>query len=265
MKLRTILFSLSTLVIMANAGFFDHDKAYYDAHPKEAESKFKECDKAMAHAMIDKDKGKFQEIRNDAECKASGKAYREYKNKLWKIEHEAKQKKRAEEKAKKEAIFNKEYPEQLATLEKMLYAEFYMIKDSCGYSGFGNISAKCKAYQDIKKKRKKQALEELISRYNGDNLIAYRKKTCKEQGYQNVNCGLAISAAAKDEKDTIARLKTDKVSLKKVFNECSVQAKAFRKKMKWTDANALTQSFKCRTAMAAARDFGVFGLSQPMK
>lgn len=56
MKLRTILFSLTTLVIMADTGFFDHDKAYYDAHPKEAESKFKECDKAMAHAMIDKDK-----------------------------------------------------------------------------------------------------------------------------------------------------------------------------------------------------------------
>jgi len=57
----------------------------------------------------------------------------------------------------------------------------------------------------------------------------------------------------------------DKVSLKKVFNECSVQVKVFRKKMKWNDANALTQSFKCRTAMVAARDFGIFGLSKPMK
>lgn len=105
----------------------------------------------------------------------------------------------------------------------------------------------------------------MIVKHNGDDLIAYRKQTCKEKGYQNINCGLAISAAAKDEKDTISRLKTDKVSLKKVFNECSIQAKVFRKKMKWNDANALTQSFKCRTAMAAARDFGVFGLSQPMR
>jgi len=265
MKLKTILFSLSTMVIMVNAGFFDHDKAYYDSHSKEAESKITECDKAMAHAMIEKDKEKYQKIRNDAECKSSRKAYREYKNKLWKVEHEAKQKKRAEAKAKKEALFNKEYPEQLSILEKIPYAEFCLLKDSCGYSVLGNASAKCKAYHDIKQKRENKALEDLISKHNGDDLIAYRKKTCKEQGYQNVNCGLAISAATKDEKDTISRLKMDKVSLKKVFNECSVQVKVFRKKMKWNDANALTQSFKCRTAMVAARDFGIFGLSKPMK
>jgi len=253
------------MVIMANAGFFDHDKAYYASHLEDAEEKIKSCRKEMAIARIDKDKEKFMAIRKDQECKDAFDAVKEHKRKIRKAEYEVKQKKRAAEKAKKEAIFNKEYPVQLATLEKMPYAEFYILKDSCGYSGFGNASAKCKAYHDIKQKRENQALEDLISKHNGDDLIAYRRKTCKEQGYQNVNCGLAISAAAKDEKDTTLRLKADKVSLTKVFNECSVQVKAFRKKMKWNDANTLTQSFKCRTAMAAARDFGIFGLSKPMK
>ncbi len=47
MKLKSILFGLSIMAISANAGFFDHDKAYYDKHPEEAQSKFKLCDKAV--------------------------------------------------------------------------------------------------------------------------------------------------------------------------------------------------------------------------
>jgi hypothetical protein len=74
-----------------------------------------------------------------------------------------------------------------------------------------------------------------------------------------------MGATAKDEQDTIKRLSGDKEALKKVFNECSSKVAAYQKKMKWNEANALTQSFKCRTAMAAARNFGVFGFSQPMK
>jgi len=265
MKLKIILLSLSMMTIFANAWFFDHDKAYYASNLEDAEEKIKSCKKEMAIARIDKDKEKFMAIMKDQECEDAFDAVKEHNRKIRKVEYEAKQKKRAEEKAKKEAIFNKEYPEQLATLERMPYAEFYKLKDSCGYIGLSNVSAKCKAYHDIKQKRENKAIEDLISKHNGDDLIAYREKTCKEQGYQNVNCRLALSAAAKDEKDTIVRLKTDKAALKKVFNECSVQVKAFQKKMKWNDANALTQSFKCRTATAAARDFGVFGLSQPMK
>ncbi len=120
-------------------------------------------------------------------------------------------------------------------------------------------------YQELRLKRKDQAMADLISQHQGDDLIAYREKTCKEKGFQSAECDLAMGATAKDEQDTIKRLSADKEALKKVFNECSAKVAAFQKKMKWNDANALTQSFKCRTAMAAARNFGVFGLSQPMK
>lgn len=264
MKLKSILFGLSILMISANAGLFDHDKAYYASHLDNADEKIKDCKKAMAIARIDRDKEKVMELRKDEECKAAFDAVREHKHKIRKAKYEAEQKKRAEEKAKADAQYKIDYKEQLSLQEKMPYAEFYKIKDSCGLA-IGRVSAKCKVYQELKLKRKDQAMAELISKHQGDALIAYRKKTCKEKGFQNAECDLAMGATAKDEQDTIKRLSSNKEALKKVFNECSVQVKAFQKKMKWNDANALTQSFKCRTAMAAARNFGVFGLSKPMK
>lgn len=101
MKLRTILFSLSTMVIMANAGFFDHDKAYYTSHLEDAEEKIKSCKKEMAIARIDKDKEKFMAIRKDQECKDAFDAIKEHKRKIRKAEYEVKQKKEPQKKLKK--------------------------------------------------------------------------------------------------------------------------------------------------------------------
>jgi len=264
MKLRSILFGLSIMAISANAGFFDHDKAYYASHLDDANEKIKDCKKAMAIARIDKDKEKVMELMKDEECKASFDAVKDHKRQIWEEERKARAKKEAEEKAKADAQYKIDYKEQLALQTKMPYAEFYKIKDSCGLA-IGRVSAKCKVYQELRLKRKDQAMTDLISQHQGDNLIAYREKTCKENSFQGAECDLAMGATAKDEQDTIKRLSADKEALKKVFNECSAKVAAYQKKMKWNDANALTQSFKCRTAMAAARNFGVFGLSQPMK
>ena len=264
MKLKSILLGLTIIAISSNAGLFDHDKAYYASHLDDANEKIKDCKKAMAIARIDKDKEKAMELMKDEECKASFDAVKEHKRKIWEEERKARAKKEAEEKAKADAQYKIDYKEQLALQTKMPYAEFYKIKNSCGLA-FGKVSAKCKVYQELKLKRKDQAMADLISQHQGDDLIVYRKKTCKEKGFQSAECDLAMGAIAKDEQDTIKRLSADKEALKKVFNECSAKVAAFQKKMKWNDANALTQSFKCRTAMAAARKFGVFGLSQPMK
>ncbi len=264
MKLRSILFGLSIMAISANAGFFDHDKAYYDKHPEEAQSKFKLCDKAVAVALGKGDMTLAEKYDKDPECKAAKKSYFEHRRAAQKAKYAAEQKKRAEEKAKADAQYEIDYKEQLELQKKMPYAEFYKIKDSCGLA-IGRVSAKCKVYQELRLKRKDQAMADLISQHQGDDLIAYREKTCKEKGFQSADCDLAMGATAKDEQDTIKRLSADKEALKKVFNECSAKVAAYQKKMKWNEANALTQSFKCRTAMAAARNFGVFGLSQPMK
>jgi len=264
MKLISILFGLFVVVITANAGLFDHDKAYYASHLDNADEKIKDCKKAIAIARIDKDKDKVIELMKDEECKAAFEAVREHKRKIRKAKYAVDQKKRAEEKAMADAKYEIDYKEQLELQKKMSYAEFYKIKDSCGWA-IGKVSAQCKVYQELRLKRKDQAMVDIISQHQGDDLIAYRKKTCKEQGYQSANCDLSIGATAKDEQDTIKKLSGDKEALKKVFNECSAKVAAYQKKMKWNEANTLTQSFKCRTVMAAARNFGVFGLSQPMK
>jgi len=264
MKLKTILFGLSILSIFANAGFFDHDKAYYDKHPEEAEAKFKLCDKAITVALGKGDMKLAEKYDKDSECKAAHKSYIEHRRAVQKAKYQEEQKKRAEEKAKADAQYKIDYKKELELQTKMPYTQFDKIKNSCGLA-IGRISAKCKVYQELRVKRKNQAMTELISKHQGDELIEYRKKTCKEKGFQSPECDIAMGATAKDEKDTIAKLSADKGALKKVFNECSVKSTAFQKKMKWNDANALTQSFKCRTAMAAARNFGVYGLSQLMK
>ena len=62
MRLKIILFGLSILIGSANAGFFDHDKAYYASHLDNADEKIKDCKKAMAIACVDKDKEKVREL-----------------------------------------------------------------------------------------------------------------------------------------------------------------------------------------------------------
>ncbi len=273
MKLKAILFGLSILIGSANAGLFDHDKAYYASHLDDADEKIKDCKKAMAIARIDKDKEKVMGLMKDEECKAAFNAVKDHKRQIWEEKRKAREKKRAEETAKKKVLYEAEYKKQLDIFKEADYDKFMSLgKQDCEYyygSSFGsNLSlkdAKCKAWKELQKEKVARAMDKLFSLHQGDELIAYRKEVCKKEGYQSASCKLATEATAKDERESIQKLSTDKETLKRVFNECSNRVKEFRKKMKWTEANTLTSSFKCRTAMAAARKFGIFGLSQPMK
>ena len=273
MKLKAILFGLSVLIGSANAGLFDHDKSYYASHMDDADEKIKDCKKAMAIARIDKDKEKFMEIMKDEECKAAFDAVKAHKRQIWEEKRKAREKKEAEEKVKKKVLFDAEYKKQLDVFKAADYDRFMSLgKQDCEYyygSSFGsNLSlkdAKCKAWKELQKDKIATAIDKLFSQYRGDELISYRKEVCKKEGYQSESCTLATEATAKDERETIQRLSVDKEALKKIFNACSNRVKMYRKKMKWNDANTLTSSFNCRTAMAAARKYGIFGLSQPMK
>ena len=265
MKLRYILFGVSVMMLSANANFFDNDKVYYDKHPKEAESKVKLCGKAVAIALGKGDMKLAEKYEKDAECKAAKESYFENLKKIRKEKYEAEQKARAEKIAKEKAQYKIDYKNQLVLQKKMPYEEFVKIQKSCGFSSSNRFSAQCKVYKELKLKRANQAMENLISQYQGDDLIAYKKKICEKEGSQSANCTLAVEARVKDEKETIKRLSNDKEALKKVFNECSVEVGKYQKRRDWDKVKLVTQSFKCYTAMAAARSFGVYGLSKPMK
>ena len=234
MKLQTIILGLCTISTLATAGFFDNDKAYYDKHPKEAEAKFKECEKNMAHAMIDQDKEQYQEIVNDAECIASKKSYKEYKQKIYKAKYEAEQKKRAEEKAEKEAQFKIDYKKQLTLQQEMPYEEFVKIYNSCRLT-FGAPTAECKVYDELKHVRKEKKIKELLTQYQGDALRAYKKEVCDKQGSSGIDCDIAYLAAKKNENDTITRLTSNKEAFKKVYNECSSKIQPLQKNINKLD------------------------------
>ena len=51
MKLKQILTIAFLSASLLQAGFFDHDKEYYDNHLKEAKSKADLCDKAIVTAL----------------------------------------------------------------------------------------------------------------------------------------------------------------------------------------------------------------------
>jgi len=263
MKLKTILLGFFAISTLANAGFFDHDKAYYASHIEDAEEKIKSCKKEMAIARIDEDKDKVMALKKDQECKDAFDAVKEHKRKIREAEYAVREKERAEEKLKKEAQFKIDYKEQLVLQKALPYEDFFKIKKTCGLS-FGAPTAECKVYKELKEKRKEQSMVSLISQHQGDALISYRKETCKK-GSQSVDCMIAMDAERKDKEDTIARLSLSKEVLKPIFNECVKKVMPLRKKMKWNEIEKIETSFKCHTAMTAGRSFRVYGFSHLMK
>jgi len=260
MKLKIILSGLFVFCTLAPAGFFDNDKPYYDKHPKEAEAKFKECDKAIAHAMIDQDKEKYNEILNDVECKAAKQSYKEHKQKIRQVKYEAEKKRRAEEKAKKDAQYKIDYEEQIELQKKIPYEDFVKINKSCGLS-FGRPTAECKVHGELKHMRKEQSVKELMTKYQGDALRAYKKKACDKEGTFGPNCDVSLEAVKRDYEGTVAMLTSDKEAFKKVYNECAKIIMPLRKKMKWEKINETIITFKCSTALEASRrtyDAGAF-------
>ena len=263
MKINTIILNFLILGVFANAGLFNHDKAYYISHLEDAAEQIKSCKKEMAIARIDEDKEKVMALMKDQECKDAFDAIKEHKRKLQKERYALEQKKREEEKAKKEAQFKIDYQKQLELQKQLPYEDFVKINKACGFS-FGTPTAECKVYRELKELRKQDAVTELISKYQGDDLINYNKKECNK-GRQSPNCDISYYAANKDREDTITKLSLDKEAFKKIYTECSKKIIPLRKKMKWEQINKITQSFKCSTALEAARSYRIMGFGTLIK
>jgi len=267
MRLQTIILGLFTISTLSTAGFFDNDKAYYALHLEAAKEKIKSCKKELAIARIDEEREKVMALRKDQECKDAFDVIKEDKQKVRQVKYAIEKKKRAEEKAKKDAQYKIDYKKQLALQKKIPYEDFIKIKNSCRVS-FGIPTAECKVYDELKHTRKEQAIKELMTKYQGDALRAYKKKTChRKNAFSSVgiNCDIAVDAAQKNEEEIIAKLSSDKESFKKVYNECSKQIVPLRKKMKWEKINKITQSFKCSTALTAARNYHIMGFGTLVK
>jgi hypothetical protein len=289
MKIKTLLLSITLVASIANAGFFSHDKAYYDKHIDEAKAKLKECDKAMQHALIDENIEKIKEIDQDQECKdakASVKEYRKAKRKIeaykrkqeWEKEQkereakrkaarEAQAKKEAEELKKKQAAFDAEYQTQLATLQGASFDVIYKAKRECRF-GVGDAlskkAARCKVVAKLEKEKEAQALDEMIKSVQKEKFLDFKEKTCQKD-FTSGSCYLAnkvFESMVKKQVDTYVK---NKDLLKEDFNECQKNFTNYQRHSKFKEAQALKKTFKCYTAAKAAEKFNVFGFFTPMK
>jgi hypothetical protein len=273
MKLTTVLFGLSMLIISANAGLFDHDKAYYDSHLDNADEKVKDCKKAMAIARIYKDKEKFMEVMKDEECKAALDAVKAHKRQIWEEKRKAREKKEAEEKAKKKVLYSAEYKKQLDIFTETDYDRFMSLgtQDCKYYSGSflgNNLSlkdAKCKAWKSLQKDKTDEAINHLLSQYPKEKILKYKNETCEKAAYGNPLCDLARKAYEQEKLVAIGRYDSDKELLKKDFNECHEKYMKLWTKTKYDDAMKLKKSYTCTMAIEAAQHYGVYGITQSMK
>jgi len=273
MKLKAILFGLSVLIGSANAGFFDHDKAYYASHLDDAEEKIKDCKKAMAIARIDKDKEKFIEITKDEECKAAFDAVKAHKREIWEEERKARKKKEAEEKAKKKVLFDAEYKKQLDIFKAADYDKFISLgKQDCQYyseslfgEGLSLKDAKCNAWKLLQKEKEEEAINHLLTQYPKEKILKYKNETCAKAAYGNPLCDLARKAYEQEKQVAIGRYDADKALLKKDFNECHEKYMKLWTKTKYDDAMKLKKSYTCTMAAEAAQRYHVYGITQSMK
>jgi len=271
MKLHTILLSITALAMVAHAGLFSHDKAYYDADPKKAEEKFKECDKALAHAMIDKNLEKSQEIRNDAECKAAHQAYKEHKKIIRQNKYRARNEKKALEKKEQEKSFKVEYDNQITQLKSLNYDKFMSLqKEVClTVPMFGNglslKDAKCKAWKDLKQSKENEAVNSLLTTYPHAKILEYKNQVCKNVLFDDPKCQEAKLAFEKEKKNVIESYLLNKDLLKKDFNTCYNKIITLNKSSKYKESQEVLQSYKCYLASQAATKLNIYGYYNPMK
>ncbi len=164
-----IIFTLLTIgVTFLQAGFFSHDKAYYDAHPEEAESKFKLCNKAIDIALGKGDMKLAERYDKDEECRAAKKAYIEHRNAVEKAKREAERKKAEQIRAQQEAAFKAEYEKQLQIFKQADFATFMALgAKECTYyyptryrrANLSIKDAKCKAWKELESAKKEAAFK----------------------------------------------------------------------------------------------------------
>ncbi|MBN2769038.1 MAG: hypothetical protein JXQ68_08025 [Campylobacterales bacterium] len=255
-----------SMVSIANAGLFDNDAAYYQDHPQKMDQKIDECNKAFAHAMIDKDKDKISDLKKDPECNAAHEA----KKALRKKEYEARKRQEEKEKADKEALFNTEYDKSLSEFKTMDYQVFIgKEKEVCkSLSFFGdNLSpeaAKCKAWKDLKQVKENEGIETLLDQYPKDKILEYKNKVCEKALYGDPKCDFAIKAFNRETENVVEVYLSNREALKKDFNECQSSIDKLNKSGKYEEARKMQKTYQCEMALKAANKISIFGYFSPM-
>ena len=270
-----IIFTLLTIgVTFLQAGFFSHDKAYYDAHPEEAESKFKLCNKAIDIALGKGDMKLAERYDKDEECRAAKKAYIEHRNAVEKAKREAERKKAEQIRVQQEAAFKAEYEKQLQIFKQADFKTFMaMGAKECAYYypvgpggiNFSTKDTKCKAWKELEPTKKAEQIDMLLKTYPHAKLLVYRDKVCQGSSYGNPKCDMARLAVKKETENQIQAYLADKDKLKHDFNTCFQKIQALRLKGKYNQAIKVQKSYQCTMPAKAALKLKIYGYSNPMK
>lgn len=251
------IFGMVALVLV---GCGSHDKKYYEANKAEAEKKKNECESEMISLIKSGDLNGADKLRKDQECLDAFSVYQEVAKKRRELQREAERKLEAEKAAKKAAKFKKDYEEALKRLKPLDFNAF-ITKNPCRSGRWGDApTADCKAYRELLKDKENKEIDRLINLYPGEALKEHRVKVCGSGPI----CDIAMTAEQDQLKRQVKHYTENKSELKKDFNSCHNKYMALQKAMKWNDMEKVTQSFKCRSVMEAARAYNIIGLTQPM-
>ena len=259
MKAKLIILALLSITLTACG---DKDLEYYQSNLDAAETKVEQCQKDMANAFNKADEEALKAVSEDLECNFADKAVKAHKSKIAKLKREKERAEREQKRIATEKAFNEEYQKKLAQLKAMPYQEFASQKLNC--PSFGTPSPECKAYRELRRPRKEQAVQEMVSKHSGEALDKLNKD-CKSAFPQTVQCQIANLSLRKAEADQVSAFLEDKPQLVSDFNSCQKQFSTLNKAKKYQEASHFTRTFSCRTASKAAQKLGVYGFSRPIK
>ncbi len=264
MKIKETLTIAFLSASLLQAGFFDHDKEYYDKHPKEAKAKIDLCDKAIVTALKEGDMKLAEKYNKDEECIAAKKSYEELQEKQRKAKFEAEKKKRKEKLAKKKALFDAEYKKYYDSYKKADFDTFYK-DEKCArvYIDTGDMlvlvddskiptEAKCKAWKDLKKEKDKAQLDYVLKTYKKADLIKYMDDKCRIAGGDIRKCNIAREAFKIEVEKQKKYYAEHKGLLKKDFQECHDKLWKFREDGNIKEAQKVSNTYKCKMASEVA-------------
>ncbi len=273
MKLKLLLMSTT---IIANASFFSHDLKYYETHLDDAKRKFEECKKEFQHALIDRDKNKIKEIKQNSECIDSEKAIKEAKRREYEAKRALEEKQRKEKEAKQKSLFEAKKKEFLEKYKNMDYLAFLKDgKQECSYFNqnalFGAMdyslkASKCVAWKELQKEKEQTAITDMDAKYPVEKLLDYKNEVCKHASYGDTTCEFVRDVVFKQREDKVVKnYLANKDLLKKDFNACHKKFYALYMQSKYQEADKVKNTYKCYMASQAAQKLNIFNYIHPMK
>jgi len=249
------------------------DKAYYEANITRAINKNKDCKISIKFAIETKNELKYKAIKSDKECNIVYKILKEKQRKineakkvkesrLRRAELEVKRRKREANQIVEERIYNIDYQKNLSILKQLTYKEFLKAKGNCrAYSTFQE-TPKCKAYRNLIKLKKEEAINKILEK---ENLDKYKKEVCKTKYDGSLECSLFKEAFKRQILINVKKYDLDKKKLKKDFNDCYKNITNLKKSKKWDELREVERSLMCLSVLESTKKIQLFSFSKPLK